>query len=150
MGWIDYPFSTINGVIVELWEWMSNIIPPVIMDVITYPRQDWSLSMLVKVATASILKHSQGRFIFGTDTWTLHNNWLDIDWLRNYWYMHIAFIIIIPVITSLAGHIWVSLIFFYSLFNTEEFLSFSCLAERNSVIYPYILIHLVLVDVLSD
>ena len=33
---IIYPFSNINGCTVEVWEWISNFIPPVMMDVITY------------------------------------------------------------------------------------------------------------------
>ena len=32
---ITYPFSNFNGGTVEVWEWISNFIPHIIMDVIT-------------------------------------------------------------------------------------------------------------------
>ena len=33
---ITYPFPNISGWTVEVWEWISNLIPHFIMDVITY------------------------------------------------------------------------------------------------------------------
>ena len=32
-----YPYPNSNGGIVEVWEWISNVVPNVIVDVITYP-----------------------------------------------------------------------------------------------------------------
>ena len=49
-GEITYPFPNFNGSTVEVWEWISNFITHFIMDVITYPCLDSSLSMLVKGA----------------------------------------------------------------------------------------------------
>ena len=37
---ITYPFLNFNGATVEVYEWISNFIPYIIMDVITYPCQD--------------------------------------------------------------------------------------------------------------
>ena len=37
---ITYPFHNFDGCTVELWEWMRNFIPHIIMDVITYPCWD--------------------------------------------------------------------------------------------------------------
>ena len=34
---ITYPFSNFKGARCEVWEWISNFIPHVIMDVITHP-----------------------------------------------------------------------------------------------------------------
>ena len=45
---IIYPFPNFNGAAVEVWEWISNFIPYLIIDVITYPYWDQSKSMLVK------------------------------------------------------------------------------------------------------
>ena len=39
---ITCPFPNFNGATVEVWEWISNFIPPFTMDVITYPCQDLS------------------------------------------------------------------------------------------------------------
>ena len=39
---ITYPFSNFSGSIIEVWEWRSNLIPHFIMDMITYPCQDYS------------------------------------------------------------------------------------------------------------
>ena len=33
-------FPNINGCTVEVWEWMNNFIPHILMDVITYPCRD--------------------------------------------------------------------------------------------------------------
>ena len=38
---IAYPFQNFNGVTVEVWEWISNFIPHIIMDVITYAGHNW-------------------------------------------------------------------------------------------------------------
>ena len=38
---ITYPFPNFNGATVEVWEWISNFNPHLIMDVITYPRWNW-------------------------------------------------------------------------------------------------------------
>ena len=37
---ITYPFPNFNGVTIEVWEWISNLIPHIIMAVITYPSWD--------------------------------------------------------------------------------------------------------------
>ena len=39
-GEIIYPFLNLNYATVEIWEWISNFIPPFIMDVISYPCWD--------------------------------------------------------------------------------------------------------------
>ena len=41
---VTYPFPNFKGATVEVWEWISNIIPDFIMDVITYPCWDLSKS----------------------------------------------------------------------------------------------------------
>ena len=50
---INYPFLNFNGCTVEVWEWVNNFIPHLIMDVIIYPCQDLSSSMLLKGAPGS-------------------------------------------------------------------------------------------------
>ena len=37
---ITYQFPNFNGYTVEVWEWISNFISHIIMDVITYPSLD--------------------------------------------------------------------------------------------------------------
>ena len=37
-GDITYPFLNFNGGAVEVREWISNFMPYIIMDIITYPR----------------------------------------------------------------------------------------------------------------
>ena len=37
---ITYPFPNFNGAAVEFGEWESNLIPHILMDVITYPSWD--------------------------------------------------------------------------------------------------------------
>ena len=37
---ITYPFLNVNGRTVEVYEWMSNFIQRLIMDVFTYPFWD--------------------------------------------------------------------------------------------------------------
>ena len=51
-GEITYSFLNFNGDTVEGWEWifLSNFVPHIIMDVITYPCWDYSLSILVNRA----------------------------------------------------------------------------------------------------
>ena len=43
---ITYPLPNFDGCTLEVWEWVSNFIPHIIMDVITYPC--WDYTMLVK------------------------------------------------------------------------------------------------------
>ena len=45
-----YPFPNFNGVIVEVWELLSNFILHSIKGVITYPWWDSSQTMLIKGA----------------------------------------------------------------------------------------------------
>ena len=45
---ITYPFPNFSGCTVEVWEWISKFIPYFIMDIITYPCWDLSLTILVK------------------------------------------------------------------------------------------------------
>ena len=40
---ITYPFPNFNGATVDVWEWISDLIPHFIMDVITYPCKDKKL-----------------------------------------------------------------------------------------------------------
>ena len=47
---ITYPFLNFNGATVEVWEWISNLIPYVTVRMIIYPCWDWSSSMLLKGA----------------------------------------------------------------------------------------------------
>ena len=37
---ITYPFPNLNGATIEVWEWISNLISHITMDVITYPCWD--------------------------------------------------------------------------------------------------------------
>ena len=39
---IIYPFPNLNGYIIEVWEWISNIISHFVMNIITYPSWDES------------------------------------------------------------------------------------------------------------
>ena len=39
---ITYPFQNMNGAAVEVWEWISNLIPHLTCHVITYPCWDYS------------------------------------------------------------------------------------------------------------
>ena len=48
---MTYPFPNFNGYTVEVWEWIRNLIPYFIIDVITYPYWGTSYTMLVKGAT---------------------------------------------------------------------------------------------------
>ena len=52
---ITYPFPNFNGSIVEVLEWISNLIPYFIMDAITYPWKDQSYIMLVKGAAGGFM-----------------------------------------------------------------------------------------------
>ena len=45
---ITYLFPNFKGATVEVWEWITNFISRIIMDVITYPCSDLSSSMSVK------------------------------------------------------------------------------------------------------
>ena len=47
---ITYPFPNFNGAAVEVFEWTSNVILHVDIDVITYPLCDQNQIMLVKGA----------------------------------------------------------------------------------------------------
>ena len=35
---ITYQFPNFSGYTVEVWEWISNLVPYIIIDVITYPN----------------------------------------------------------------------------------------------------------------
>ena len=54
-GEITYHFPNISGCTAEVWEWMSNFIPHILMDVITYPSWDLSKKMFIKRATDVLL-----------------------------------------------------------------------------------------------
>ena len=45
---ITYPFPNFNGCAVDFWKLISDFMPYFIMDAITYPCWDWSLSLFVK------------------------------------------------------------------------------------------------------
>ena len=47
---ITYQFPNFNGYTIEVWEWKSNFIPHLIMNVSTYPCWDQSYSLLIKEA----------------------------------------------------------------------------------------------------
>ena len=47
-GEITYPFTNFNDAIVQVWEWISNFVPHITGNVITYPQWDLIKSMLVK------------------------------------------------------------------------------------------------------
>ena len=57
---ITYPFPNCNGCTVEILELISNFIPHLIMDMITYPCWDQNYSMLVKGAI-DVLAYSSAR-----------------------------------------------------------------------------------------
>ena len=40
---ITDPFPNFNGCTIEVWEWISNFIPHIMMDVITYPPVNISI-----------------------------------------------------------------------------------------------------------
>ena len=48
---ITYPFPNFNSWAVEVWEWISNVIPHFIMNVIIYSCWNWSWSMSIKGAS---------------------------------------------------------------------------------------------------
>ena len=54
---ITYQFPHLNDCTIEVWEWISNFIPHLIMDVVTYPCWDLSKSMLVKEAPGDTTWH---------------------------------------------------------------------------------------------
>ena len=43
VGEITYPFPNFNGATVEVWEWIDNFAPYIIMDVITYPNWEYKV-----------------------------------------------------------------------------------------------------------
>ena len=51
---ITYPFRNFNGTTVEVGEWISNLIPHFIVDMI-YPCWDLSESMLINGAPGALL-----------------------------------------------------------------------------------------------
>ena len=56
---ITYPFPIFNGGTIEVWEWITSIVPHFTRHVITYPCWDKSLTMLVK---ATEVKFQQPEF----------------------------------------------------------------------------------------
>ena len=55
---ITCPFPNFSGTAVEVWEWRSNFIPHLVMDVITYSCCDLSWTMLMKGAPdLNVLTH---------------------------------------------------------------------------------------------
>ena len=65
---ITYPYPNLNGSTVDVWEWISNFISRILIDVITYPSGDKSWSMLIKghpeVYIATMNAHQRIRFHF--------------------------------------------------------------------------------------
>ena len=53
---IIYPFPNFNGCTVEVWEWISNFIPKVIMGLITYPCWYYNSIQVSKRGLWSIYK----------------------------------------------------------------------------------------------
>ena len=51
-----YRFPNFNGCTVEVWETISNFIPHIIMDVITYPFRGLIKTMLVKEAPGGSMR----------------------------------------------------------------------------------------------
>ena len=60
---ITYPFPNFNSWTDEVWEWISNLLSHLVMDMITYQCQDWSETMLVKWALGIWLSYSEIRAI---------------------------------------------------------------------------------------
>ena len=50
---ITYTFPILNVSTVGVWEWISNFIPHIMIDAITYPCTDWSLSMSINCPLAA-------------------------------------------------------------------------------------------------
>ena len=60
---MTYQFPNFNGATAEVWEWKSNFIPHIIMDVITYSCWDSSTSILVKGAHWVLLEWDDELYI---------------------------------------------------------------------------------------
>ena len=58
LTWINF-----NGCTVEVWEWINNLIPHFIMDVITYPCWDSIQTILVKGAPKMYCNHTDNEFL---------------------------------------------------------------------------------------
>ena len=54
---ITYLFPNFNGATVEVWEWKSNFIPHIIIDVITYNHPDNTLVYLILPWSDKTLYH---------------------------------------------------------------------------------------------
>ena len=48
---VTYPFQNFNGCTVEVWEWISNFIPLIIMNVITYPKHGTTFYSYIRQGT---------------------------------------------------------------------------------------------------
>ena len=83
---ITYPFPNFNGCAVEVWEWISNLIWHLIMDVITYPCWDQNQSLLVKGAPV----HQQFWYLNRRRANTVHNLGADLHYCNSgyrYWWL---------------------------------------------------------------
>ena len=97
---MTYPIPNVNGYTVEVWEWIHNFIPHFIMDVITYPCCDQSLTILIRGALVSLSiyvlrpyssvalwRHTASGIwvnigsIFGSCFHYLNQCWFIVDWV---------------------------------------------------------------------
>ena len=79
---ITYPFLNFNDATAEIYKWISNSIPHFTGRVNTYPRRDWSETMLVKGAMEQIIRLSLKECWFIVD-WTIRNNKISLN-LKQY------------------------------------------------------------------
>ena len=83
---VTYPFPNFNGATVEVWEWISNFSPHLIMDIITYPCRDKNQTMLVKGGTGLLpfvifFLQIDSRWRIWKKYWCANNTKLAIDWV---------------------------------------------------------------------
>ena len=74
---ITYSFSNFKGATVEVWQWISDCIPDLIMDGFTYTCCDWNRSILVKGAQEEYGKNqpkSIDNNMRQRENW-VHNSW---------------------------------------------------------------------------
>ena len=85
---INYPFSNFNGVIVEVWEEISNFISQFTGVMCTYPSWDWNESILVNwhpgVRNITTFWNTHGIYCFGCYTIVLSKT----TGLAVYWPKH--------------------------------------------------------------
>ena len=78
---ITYPFPNFNGCTLEVWEWISNFIPHIIMDVIIYPCSSQNVSSLLKsmptcIRCQTFSKTNVDLFLIGPSGINLSEIWI--------------------------------------------------------------------------